>query len=108
MMFFGKWFNTDEVDAFARALARDISGRLPPPAHGGAKKITPERINSAREAMRERAVAFTKKNQMNWFKKAHLTNTFKWELREAGYDSTFVDTWTYDLALFLSAGKAKP
>ena len=36
-MFLSNWFNTEEVDAFARALAQDLLGRLPPSATVGAK-----------------------------------------------------------------------
>ena len=37
-MFLSNWFNTEEVDAFARALAQDLLGRLPPSATVGGQK----------------------------------------------------------------------
>lgn len=75
---------------------------LPLPGTVGGKKVGPERISSAREAVRVRAVAFARKHDMNWYKKAHLTNTFKWVLRESGYDDKFIGAWTYDLIFFIS------
>jgi hypothetical protein len=106
-MFFSQWLNTDEVDAFARALAQDLSGRLPLPAMASGKPLAPARISATREAIAARAVAFARKHKVNWYKKAHLTNTFKWELREAGYDDKFVNSWTYDVAVFLSSKQSK-
>lgn len=106
-MFF-KWLNTDEVDTFARALAQDLAGRLPLSAMAGGKPPTPAHTSATREAIESRAVAFARKKKVNWYKRAHLTNTFKWALREAGYDDKFVNAWTYDVALFLSSKQLKP
>lgn len=99
------WFNTTEVDEFARALAQDLIGRLPPPTAESNKKFTPERLNNTRAALQARAVAFARTQKLNWYKKAHLANIFKWELREAGYDAKFVDAWTYDLMIFVTSKK---
>ena len=99
------WFNTKEVDEFARALALDLIGRLPPPMAGTNKKFTLERMNNTRDAIQARAVAFARTQKLNWYKKAHLANTFKWALREAGYDDKFVDAWTYDVMIFVSRKK---
>lgn len=102
-MLFSNWFATGEVDEFARSLAKDLMGRLPLQSVIGDKPPTSARLSATREAIKARAVAFARRNKVHWYKKAHLTNTFKWELREAGYDSKFVDSWTYDVALFLSS-----
>ena len=104
-MSIGNWFNTKEVDEFALALAQDLIGRLPLQTAGTNKKFTPERLNNTREAVQARAVAFARTQKLNWYKKAHLANTFKWALREAGYDGKFVDSWTYDLMVFVSLKK---
>jgi hypothetical protein len=102
-MLLGNWFGTKDVDEFARALARDLIGRLPPQDAGASKKHTAERMNNAREALRARVIAFARTHKVNWYRKAHFGNTFKWELREAGYDEKFVDSWTYDVLLFVSS-----
>ena len=105
-MFLSNWFNTEEVDAFARALAQDLLGRLPPSATVGGKSISPSRLNSTREAVQSRASAFSRRYRMSWYKKAHLANTFKWVLREAGCDTSFVDAWTYDVMLHIAEKKS--
>ena len=97
------WFDTKEVDQFARALAQDLVGRLPPANVG--KKITPERLHNTRDAIVSRTAAFTRTHKINWYKKAHLGNTFKWELQDAGYDQGFVDAITYDVVLALTPAK---
>lgn len=99
------WFNTRDVDEFARALAQDLIGRLPPPKTESGKKYTQERVNNTRSALQARSVAFARTLKLNWYKKAHLANTFKWELREAGYDEKFVDVWTYDLMVSVTTKK---
>ena len=104
-MFLSKWLSTEEGDEFARALAQDLAGRLPPPTAVSTKAVTLERMNNTRDALRARTVAFARTQNLNWYKKAHLANTFKWALREAGYDEKFVDAWTYDLMLFISSRK---
>ena len=97
------WFSTKEVDDFALALAKDLMGRLPPSKGSSESSFLPARLNATRDAVHARATAFARTHKINWYKKAHLANTFKWTLHEAGYDAKFVDSWTYDLMVFVSA-----
>lgn len=99
------WFDTDEVDEFARALAQDLIGRLPPLDTG--KKTTPERMRNTRDAILSRASAFARTHKINWFKKAHLGNTFKWALHDAGYDQQFVDAMTHDVLVTITPVRRK-
>lgn len=101
------WFNTKEVDAFARELAKDLIGRLPPSSAGSNKTITPERFRNTREAIISRTGAFARTHKINWYKKAHLGNTFKWELRGAGYDQQFIDAMTYDVLVAVTPVRRK-
>ncbi len=101
------WFDTAEVDEFSRALAQDLIGRLPPPSSGGGKRTTPERLQNTRDAIISRTKAFVRMHKINWYKKAHLGNTFKWELRDAGYDQQFVDAMTYDVLLAITPVRQK-
>lgn len=100
------WFDTKEVDEFARTLAGDLIGRFPPPP-GPAKKATPERMRNSHDAIVSRAAAFARMHKINWFKKAHLGNTFKWALLDAGYDQEFVDVMTHDLLLAITPVRQK-
>ncbi len=100
------WFDTKEVDQFARDLAQDLIGRLPPLQDSG-KKTTPERLRNTREAILARTSAFARTHGVNWYKRAHLGNTFKWELRNAGYDQEFADAFTYDILVAITSGGSK-
>jgi hypothetical protein len=100
------WFDTQEVNAFARAIAGDLMGRLPASVEGGARKDTPERMHNAHEAITSRASAFARSHPLNWYTKAHLGNTFRWVLLEKGYDKAFVDTWTHNLLVAVTVSKA--
>ncbi len=99
------WFDTHEVDEFARALAQDLIGRLPPVDPG--RKATPERLRNTRDAILSRASAFARMRKVNWFKKAHLGNTFKWALLDAGYDQQFVDAMTHDVVVAITPIRQK-
>lgn len=101
------WFDTNEVDEFARALAQDLLGRLPPQQPDTGKKATPERLRNTRDAILSRTAAFARTHKINWYKKAHLGNTFKWELRGAGYDQQFIDAMTYDVLVAITPVKRK-
>lgn len=99
------WFDSKEVDQFARDLAQDLIGRLPPQLDSR-KKATPERLRNTRDAIFSRTTAFARTHRINWYKKAHLGNTFKWELLAAGYDQQFADAFTYDVLVAISSGKS--
>lgn len=102
------WINTKQADDFAKAVAADLMGRLPAPENGvQSAKVTPERIHSAHEAIVARAAAFARVNKLNWYKRAHLGNTFRWVLAEKGYDKTFVETWTHNLLVAVSTTAKK-
>lgn len=105
MPIFG-WFDTQEADKFAKAIADDLMGRLPVSGESGGKQIAPERMHNAHQAITSRASAFARVQPLNWYKKAHLGNTFRWVLQEKGYDKEFVDTWTHNLLVSVTVTKA--
>jgi hypothetical protein len=91
------WFDTKEADQFAKAAVDDLAGRIPPSDGKRRGIITPQRVRNAHEAIISRAAAFARTHSLNWYKKAHMGNTFRWALLERGYDKEFVDTWTRNL-----------
>lgn len=99
------WLETGEVDEFARSLAQDLKGRFPPPRDG--LPTNPDRMRSTHQAIVARASAFARDRRINWYKKAHLGNTFKWELLDAGYDRSFVDLMTHDLLVAITPVREK-
>ncbi len=100
------WFDTREVDDFARALAQDFIGRLPPPPDNG-RKMTPDRMRNTHDAIVARAAAFARAHKINWYKKAHLGNTFKWALRDVGYDQQIADAMTHDVLVAITPVRQK-
>lgn len=96
------WFDTSGADAFAKAIADDLMGRIPVRDIGGQKKMTPDRLRNAHTALIDRARAFARTHNLNWYKKAHLGNTFRWAMLERGYEKEFVDTWTRNLLIAVS------
>jgi len=99
------WFDTREADAFAKSIGDDLTARIPRPDGEVHKKITPDRVRNAHEAIVARASAFARLHKLNWYKRAHLGNTFRWILLEKGYDKAFVDTWTHNLLVAVSRTK---
>lgn len=99
------WFDTGEVDEFARVLAQDLRGRFPPPPRD--RKMTAQAMLNMHEAIVERAAAFARKHKLNWYKKAYLGNTFKWSLHDSGYDKDFVDAMTHDLLVAITPVRHK-
>lgn len=93
------WFDTKEVDEFAKAVVDDLAGRLPIEVRNDRKKATPDRLRNTQEAVVARVQSFARTHRLNWYKKARLGNTFHWLLIERGYDKAFADTWTRSVVL---------
>jgi hypothetical protein len=92
-----------QVDEFAKSLVQDILKRYPPlggPAK--ARKSSQKSVASAIEGALQKAVVFKRQHQLGIYKTARLGNTFRWELKERGYDAEFVDTIVQDLVVRLS------
>jgi hypothetical protein len=100
------WFDTREADTFAMAIAEDLMGRISINVDDSGKKATPERVSNAHQAIVSRASAFARVHKLNWYKKAHLGNIFRWALLEKGYDKEFVDTWTHNLLVAVSVSRS--
>ncbi len=103
-MFFGL-FSGSKVDAFAKSLAQDIGKRYPPAiANNPDQLVSQKRLSTILEEAFTRAHEFNREQRLGMFKKAKLGNTFKWELKEMGYDEKFVDMATEGLIVYLTRG----
>jgi len=103
-MFFGL-FSRSKVDEFAKSLAQDIGKRYPPAiANNPDQLVSQKRLSSILEDAFTRAHEFNREQRLGMFKKAKLGNTFKWELKEMGYDEKFVDMATEGLIVYLTRG----
>ncbi|MCC7484461.1 MAG: hypothetical protein IT529_05685 [Burkholderiales bacterium] len=101
------WFGTvsgKEVDEFAKGLAQDIAKRYPPTMDRGSaeRKISQKRLTSILEDTFGKASAYREENRLGVYKKARLSNTFRWELQELGYTRRFVEVATEGLVVYIS------
>lgn len=97
-----EWFNTAEVEEFARVIAADLVKRVPPSALDAHTRRAAERLRNTHDAIFARAGKFARTQDLNIYKRARLGNRFRWELKEAGYPPEFVDAWTYELVTLIT------
>ncbi len=95
-----------QVDEFARALVQDIVKFYPPGEDAGkARKASQKKVASVIESALQKAATFKKQHQLGIYKTARLGNTFRWELKEKGYDEEFIDTVVQDLVVRMSTAR---
>jgi hypothetical protein len=98
-----KLFGPSKTDEFAKNLAQDIAKRYPPAiANNPEQMVSQKRLTAILEEAFNKARQFNTENRLGMFKKAKLGNTFKWELKEMGYDKKFVDMATEGLIVYLT------
>ena len=102
------WFDTSEVDEFAKWVVSEVVQRMPPDSLGTADVKLADRIRRMNEFVSSRAVTLATEKRPNFYKRARLANQVKWGLREAGYTSVFADTFAYELATLITVTARKP
>ncbi len=93
-----------QVDEFAGTLAAEIF-RLRPPEDKvgpGNPGLSLKNLEQKVDALFEKATAFRKEHKLGIYKKARLANTFRWELKNRGYDDGFVEMITEKLVVAVS------
>lgn len=103
MALFGS-VSSKQVDEFARGLAQDIAKRYPPTMDTGSteRKISQKRLSTILEDAFNKAVGFRNQHKLGVYKKARLSNTFRWELTELGYSEKFIEMATEGLVVYIS------
>lgn len=108
-------FSTKDVDALAKSMAEEIAKRYPPGADAPdkKKKSSPNRLPQILGEVYARTDAIRVERSLGVYRKAKLGNTFRWELKELGYDKEFVEIATQGLIIHLTkkaaaAAKAPP
>jgi hypothetical protein len=92
-------FSPSKVDEFAKSLARDIARRYPPAIANNPDQIVSHgRIAEILDQVFVRAREFRAENQLGMLSRMKLGYSFKWELREFGYEDRFVDVAAEKLA----------
>lgn len=101
------WFDTKEVDSLAASIADELVKRVPPSGLESRTKTAAERLRNTHDAIFARAGKFARTHKLNVYKKARLGNQFRWALKEAGYPSEFVESWTFQLVTLITLGAAE-
>ena len=91
-MLFG-WLNASAATDFGASLASFFMERVPVDLTVNEKKFA-SKSKDVLEKMALQVARFKQTSPLNTYKKAKLGNAFKWALRDAGYDSAYVDRLT--------------
>lgn len=86
-----KWLSAKNAEAFGSELAKLVTEFVPnDPALSDSKRQS--KANYAKERMQKRIRQFKQDEILNFYKTAKLLNTFKWDLKDAGYDPKLTDS----------------
>jgi len=98
-------FSSGKTDEFAKTLAQGIARRYPPViANSPEQMVSHKRVMEILEEAFARAHQFERENRLGILGRAKLGHTFKWELKEMGYEGKFVEMATGELAVHLVRG----
>lgn len=103
-----QWFDTREIDDFARSIAAELVKRVPPATLDAHTRKAADRLRNTHDAIFARAGKFARTHPLNIYKRARLGNQFRWTLKEAGYPPEFVESWTYELVTLVTLSMAAP
>lgn len=92
------WFDAKEARVFGESLASFFAERIPADSEMKEKKFT-SKAQQVLNKMGLQVDQFKQGRKLNVYKKAQLGNSFKWKLRDAGYDHGYVDELTEWLML---------
>lgn len=95
-----EWFDAREAKAFGAALASDFIRQVEPARNLPQAKFA-KKADAALAKIARDAAEFRSTHRLNVYKKAQLTNQFKWSMKDAGYDAEYIDKLTDWLVLKL-------
>ncbi|HEY6510841.1 MAG TPA: hypothetical protein VI032_02620 [Burkholderiaceae bacterium] len=88
------WFDARAAGQFGADLAGWYTSQLPREAASLSEKKFAARTESAMKQMARRVDEFKLRQTLNVYKRAKLANAFKWALRDAGYNTAYIDQLT--------------
>jgi hypothetical protein len=94
------WFDAHEAKAFGAALAKEFIQQMAPARNLPPPKFAKKAETALAKLDRDTA-AFCATHPLNFYKRAQLTNQFKWAMKDAGYDADYIDKLTDWLVLKL-------
>lgn len=96
------WFNTREVDEFAKTLAADLVKRVPATAVDPSDTKIQKKLLNTQNWIFDRIERFARGRSLNLYQKASFGNTLKWALKDAAFAPEAVDAWTQELVTHLT------
>lgn len=97
------WFSRPEDEIFAKQIAEKIERRLPPSVAKSRKnKLNIERLGDIFESILGEAKNYSLTAKPNFFRKANIANTFKWELKNYNYPDEFITELTKALVIYMA------
>ncbi len=108
MSFLSK-LSSKSVDEFARTLATELSKKYPPEIQNpkdekdkSSARVSEKRLTRILEDLYAKARQFHTENKLGIYKKARLSNTFRWELDALGYSKDFVELAVEGMVVYLT------
>lgn len=95
-----KWLDAKEEQAFAKEIAQFYIERVPFESPFSTKQFA-AKTQEVLKKVDLQVQKFKNGRSLNLYKKAKLGNAFKWALRDAGYDTEYVNGLTEWLMLRL-------
>ena len=86
------WFKAGDAKKFGLSIAQFYIDRVP--NEKKTDKKSRQKEQEVIEKMVQQINQFKAQHKMNLYKTAQLANTFKWALKEAGYDSAEIERLT--------------
>jgi len=91
------------LDEFSTSLAQDLMSRYEVGSESTAlSKKEKRKLGAALDNIYIKAMDFQREHNLGIYGKARLGNTFKWELKEMGYEDGFIDEATKGLLVSLN------
>ncbi|OGQ55557.1 MAG: hypothetical protein A3J24_02275 [Deltaproteobacteria bacterium RIFCSPLOWO2_02_FULL_53_8] len=87
------WLRAKKSELFGAELAALILELMPKDvALNESKRLS--KSNYAKDKMKKRILQFKREEILNFYKVAKLLNTFKWGLKDAGFEQSLTDDFT--------------
>lgn len=93
-----------QVDEFARKLVEEVYRLRAPEGKSGPGNpgVSLRNLEQKVDALFASATSFRDEHKLGIYKKARLANTFRWEMKERGYDEGFIEMITEKLVVAVS------
>jgi hypothetical protein len=85
------WLDAKKSEEFGASLARFFIERMPPDRQLNESKVA-SKTQYLLVKMSAQIEAFKQEEKLNAYKIAKLGNAFKWTLKDAGYEKSYVET----------------